>query len=127
MKNNRGQTLVIFVILLPILIIAFAAVVDISIMYMETNKINNINKFVINYGLDNLNDNSIDIKIKDLIKKNDKNITIDKIKFNKNQINLNITKNINSTFGRVIGIKKYKIVSNYKGILKENKKEIIKG
>ena len=43
MMNNKGQTLVIFVVFLPVLILLVAAAIDISLMYSETNELNNIN------------------------------------------------------------------------------------
>lgn len=129
MKNNNGQTLVIFVIFLPILIILFALVFDVGSMYMENNKLNNLNIIVLNYGLDNINDEDLKNKLNDLILKNDKNINKINININieNNSININISKEVNSTFGNIIGIRKYKINSKYNGILKENKKVITKG
>jgi len=127
MKNNKGQTLVIFVIFLPILIILFALVVDVSTMYMENNRLNNLNNMVLNYGLDNLTNENIKNELNNLILKNDKDINKIKINIDSDSIDINVSKEINSTFGNVIGIKKYKVVSKYNGVLKENKKVITKG
>jgi len=127
MKNNKGQTLVIFVIFLPILIILFALVVDVSTMYMENNRLNNLNNMVLNYGLDNLTNENIKNELNNLILKNDKDISKIKINIDSDSIDINVSKEINSTFGNVIGIKKYKVVSKYNGVLKENKKVITKG
>ena len=127
MKNNKGQTLVTFVIMLPIIIILLAAIIDIGYMYMETSKVNSINRLVIDYGLDNLKTDNIDTKITNLVKENDEQLKVKELKIEDNKIKLEIEKNMKSIFGQVIGIKTYKIVSNYEGILKENKKQIIKG
>ena len=127
MKNNKGQTLVTFVIMLPIIIILLAAIVDIGYMYMETSKVNSINRLAIDYGLDNLKTDNIDTKITNLVKENDEQLKVKELKIEDSKIKLEIEKNMKSIFGQVIGIKTYKIVSNYEGILEENKKQIIKG
>ncbi len=127
MKNNRGQALVTFVIILPIIIILLATIIDVGTMYIETNKINNINKLVIDYGLDNLNKDNINNDLENLVKKNDGELEVIELKINTNSIKLKLEKNMKSIFGQVIGIRSYKVVSSYEGFLKENKKQIIKG
>ena len=127
MLNNKGQTLIIFVILLPIIMLIFAFMIDVSFMYMENNKLNNINKLVINYGLDNMDEEDLNLKIIELINKNDKEININQITIKDDEIYSDLSKDTKSTFGKIIGINKYKVISKYKGIIKENKKEITKG
>lgn len=127
MKNNKGQTLVIFVIFLPIIILLFAFVIDVSIMYTENNKLNNINILAINYALENINDDNLEKSLNDLVKANDKNIQKINITIKDTSVKIIIEKNAKSLFGNVIGMQKYKIVSKYNGILKENKKIINKG
>ena len=127
MLNNKGQTLVIFVVVLPILMIILASIVDISFMYMENNKLNSINELALNYGLDNINQEDLSLKIKELINANDNEININQLTIKNNEVYSDLSKDTNSIFGKIIGIDKYKIVSKYKGIIKENKKEITKG
>lgn len=127
MKNNRGQTLVIFVIFLPIIVIILASVIDIALMYTEKNKVDSINKLVLNYGLDNIKDDNLEQKLENLVILNDDELKISKLNVSQNTVTLNIEKNMRSTFGQLIGIKTYKVVSKYEGRFRNNRKEIIKG
>ncbi|MBE6153152.1 MAG: pilus assembly protein [Firmicutes bacterium] len=127
MINNKGQTLVIFAVFLPLLLIIMATVIDVSLMYYEKNKLDNINLMVIEYGIDHLEENDLEIKLKELIKENDKEIKMDNITINDNKITIIISKSTKSTFGKIIGIENYKITSKYIGIINKEKKEIKKG
>ena len=95
-----------------------ASIIDISFMYMESNKLNNINKLVINYGLDNIEKEDLESNLKELINANDKDIIIDKIIVKNNEIYSDLSKDTNSIFGKIIGINKYTSASKYKGIIK---------
>lgn len=106
--NNKGQALVMFVCLLPILIAVVGVVIDVSSMTISKNKLNNINKIAVSLFKD-VNNSSEDII--NIIKINDENIK--NIMINKEKKTVIIDKEINSIFGGIIGIKKYKIVSKY--------------
>lgn len=121
MINNKGQTLVTFIVFLPILLIILATVVDIGLMYYEKNKLDNLNMMTTEYALDNLDVN----KINNLIKKNDKNVKFEKLNNQNNKLEITLTKEVESIFGKIIGIKEYKLTSKYIGI--KDKKEIKKG
>lgn len=127
MINNKGQTLIMFVVFLPLLVIIMATVIDVSTMYQNKNKLDDINRMVISYALDNLDDESLESNVIDLIKENDNKINIDSINISDNSVQISFHKNIKSTFGKIIGLDEYKIVSNYIGKFNENKKEIKKG
>ena len=93
--NNKGQSIVIFVIMLPIIMLAVAYFYDVSKMNYEKNRLNSIAL---------LAKDSSDTDSCDIVKQNDKDI--DCI-INDNKITLK--KEINSIFGIVIGKEKYKI------------------
>ena len=93
MKNNHGQVLVIFVILLPLLCLFAAYVVDASYISYEKNKLDNINEIVSDY---------IASKSQIIIKKIDIN----------NKIDIELEKEIKSIFGKIIGKNKYIIKSS---------------
>ena len=119
--NNKGQTLIIFVILIPLLITLMAFVVDISYMYKESNKLENTTKTIIKNVYNERLDGDIEKKVKDLYKENkidNKNVKVS----TKNEYL--IVKNeyeVDSIFGKLIGIKKYKVKVNLKGYEKNNK------
>ena len=84
--NNKGQTLAIFVIIIPIILLFLMLIADYGLMSVEKRHIDNCVKDSINFGLKNLNDNNLDEKMKNLI---NKNIDLDDIK----SINIDITDN----------------------------------
>ena len=119
--NNKGQVLVMFVLLIPIFLLVLVLIVDISNLFIKKNELNNINYLVIDTILDKEID---DLKIKDLILKNDKDIIINKISINNAVVEINLEKEYNGIFSHLAGKKIYNIESNYKGY-KENNKKII--
>lgn len=127
MMNNKGQTLVIFIVFLPLLLIILASIVDIGFVYYEKNKLDNLNIMVIDYGISHLDDDKLTEKIENLIKKNDKKIKLKSIELESNKLELTLSKKIKSTFGKIIGINKYNITSKYIGTNIEYKKSIKKG
>ena len=83
MKNKKGQTLVLFIIFLPVIIISFAFVIDVGLMYNAKIK-----------GVKYFSDNGIEIK----------EIKTDKC--------TKINYEISSIFGRVLGMDTYKVEIN---------------
>ena len=120
--NNKGQTFAIFVIFLPLMIIFIFGIYDFGMMYYKKDNLDNINVMAIKYGLKNIDDENILEKIKKLINKNDNTINIKKIKVT-DKIEIELNKEVSTTFSKVIGIKKIDISSHYIG----DKKEIKKG
>lgn len=119
--NNKGQVLVMFVLLIPIFLLVLVLVVDISNLYIKKDELNNINYLVIDSILDKKID---DLEIKNLILKNDKDIIINKININNNVVEINLEKEYNGIFSHLVNMDIYNIESNYKGY-KENNKKII--
>ena len=60
--NNKGQTLVLFVLILPIIIFIMLLVIDVSNMFITKQELNNINKIVLNYGLDIIEERNTQIQ-----------------------------------------------------------------
>ncbi len=109
--NNKGQVLVTFICMLPILIAIIGVVVDTNNMVYEKSKLESINVLATTYYKEHITDIDVTNKTVALIKKNDSNI----ININIDKINKKILldKKIDSIFGKIIGIKEYEIVSIY--------------
>lgn len=118
--NNKGQTLVLFVLILPIIIFIMLLVIDVSNMFITKQELNNINKIVLNYGLDIIEEENIDSKLEELINKNVLN-NEHTIRIDNGIIEVEIKKNIQ---GIVTKKKIYEVKSVYKGYIKEDKKVI---
>lgn len=115
--NNKGQTLVFFVVLIPLILALFAFVIDSAYIVRGNTKLYGIAYSALG---DTVQGKDID-KVKKVIKENDNNIEI--IVLDKNGIEL--TNEIPPIFGRIIGYDKYnldvKLYTSY-----ENGKYIIK-
>ena len=97
--NKKGQTLVVFIIFVPVLIAVMALVVDKGIMYNAKNKGEKLLEEAKNKDLD----------IKDYFEIND--IVIDLENTSKNDKECVIIKySVESIFGKIIGFEKYDIV-----------------
>lgn len=101
MLNNKGQSLVIFVIVLPILLLFISYVFDVITINYERNRLNNI-AVQIKDNVNTLTDDEIVI----LVNKNDKEIDVD---IKENEIKL--SKNIKSIFNKITKQEYYNINS----------------
>lgn len=122
--NNRGQTLALFIILIPVLLLFAAFVIDSGVMVRENTKLNSVTKLIIDETIDEINDPKINDKIKNLYIRNGipTNKVIIKIKDNKLTISNEYVKT--SMFGYIIDNYEYKVKIKLTGY-KENDKIII--
>ena len=109
--NNKGQSLVMFICLLPILLLIVLAIVNVSRMVIEKNKLNNINYIAISYYSSHKEDDDVTERIISLVKRNDEDII--NVRINKDKNTIYLDKKIDSTMGKIIGISEYEIVSEY--------------
>ena len=120
--NNKGQVLVIFVVILPILLMILGLIVDLGLFALEKRKIDNNVYDAVDYYLDNIDNENVKINTAKLLESNLDDIKIDIIDEN-DYIEIIATKDYKSI---------YTIISNnqnisikYRGI--KEAKEIIKG
>lgn len=117
--NNKGQTLVVFVLFLPVLVIVITMIINKSNMYYDKRNMENIAKEAINYGLNNIEDENIEDKIKIFISKN---IECEKeIKIEDGEIRVTLIKE-NKTIKKILGYGNINI--KYKGKIEDNKKKV---
>ena len=121
--NNKGQTLVIFVIVLPILLIMLTLIIDLGFMYIEKRNIESNVYDSVEYYLENINDNNINNKVNKLLNKNIKDIDKLIIKDEEEFIEIKVSKVRKSIYSIITN--NTEISVNYKGY-KEDKR-IIKG
>lgn len=117
--NKKGQTLVVFVLFLPVLVIVITMIINKSNMYYDKRNMENIAKEAINYGLSNIEDENIEDKIKIFISKN---IECEKeVKIEDGEIRVTLIKE-NKTIKKILGYGNIKI--KYKGKIEDNKKKV---
>lgn len=124
MLNNRGQSLVMFVLVIPILLMILILVLDIGRMYLERRELDNINYIALDYAIERINEENINDKIVEIIKKNDQEIIIIENSIVNNKIYLRTEKEYDGYFLGFISKKLITIKSVYVGYQIENKKYI---
>lgn len=106
MNNNKGQVLVLFIILLPVLVLVAALVIDTGLILKEKSKLVGTTKTIM---AEIINREDREVVGKDLYTKNDIPITNLKITKENEQLKIKNYYFVDSIFGNTIGIKNYKI------------------
>ena len=117
--NNKGQTLILFVLILTVLILLLAFVIDTGLMLKESTKIDSITRKILKTTYENRFDENYNEKVVSLFEKNNlptNNIIITK---EEDKVLIVVEYDKESIFGKIIGIQSYKIKSALSGILKE--------
>ena len=108
--NKRGQSLIIFVLILPIVVFFIIFFIDVSLMYQEKTHVKGVTLDNMRISLEkNIRDEE---KIKNIIKKNDSNIQLD-IKIIDNDLKISVESKKKSLFNKVFDFDVYKIKFNY--------------
>lgn len=120
--NNKGQSLVLFVLVIPILLGMMVLVIDVGNAIYEKNKINGVIEMVMEYGLE---DGYSEDEMSKLISYN---LDADKylVESVDDVINIKVSDYVDGVISNVVSFKGFKIVSEYKGYIKDNKKVIEK-
>ena len=119
--NNKGQSLVVFVLILPVLLLLFALIWEIGNLGLTINKYETAIKDTIEYGLNNQNKENLEETLTSLLKANiegDIQIEIN------NYIKINVTKKYNALYNNLFN-HKFDIDLTYI-CYKENNQIIIK-
>ena len=109
MKNNKGQVLVLFIMILPIIFITVAWIIDSSYMMYQKNRLDNINRDVLNSVSDKINVKEEEIR--ELIHLNDAEIVNVDISID-DTITIDNYILVDSIFGKIVGFDEYKISSS---------------
>ena len=117
--NNKGQALVVFILVLPLLIILAAFIVDNAYMTYKNIELKNVTKDIMKIHL--TKGELSDEEIVNIYKKN--NIPTEELIVMKTSSNINIknTYYTDSIFGKIIGFKSYEVSTNVTGVLENNK------
>lgn len=106
--NNKGQALIFFVLILPLLLLLASYIVDNTYIAYNTNKLNQINKLIVKDAVINKMTKE---EIKEYVEKNDKDIKIDFMFVSSDKVELTLKKEIKSLFGSIIGKDHYTLTS----------------
>lgn len=103
--NNKGQTLVIFIILLPIIMVVFAYVIDKGYLLYQEKSQKKITSLVCQYALNEEQEDHI----RQLALENDNNLKEIMINRSNEQVEITLEKDMDSIFGKLLGISTYHI------------------
>ena len=120
--NNKGQSLVLFVLLIPLLFMILYMVYEISLMVKLKEEIDNINYLVINFNLDKIEDDNIETKIKDMIIKNKSDVFISLVEIKDNKLYITLEDKLDNKIFNNMEI--FRVKSSYVGYIEDNKKII---
>lgn len=122
--NNRGQVLVLFIVLLPVLLFVVTLVYDVGNAIYEKDNICNIDYLTTDYALDNI-DKVSDEDIVNLIKKNDDSILDISILIIDNSVTIGISKDIRGVIGKTFNFNLTSVNCKYKGYFDDNGNKMI--
>lgn len=125
--DRKGQVLVGFLLLLPLLLILFVFVIDIGFMKVEERKLENTVKEAITYGLKQESpEEEVQQQVETMIRKNIDNIEfLDTVVTNGN-IQVHLSTRQKNVFGIILNQRMYKIEKRYQGYLENEAIKIIK-
>lgn len=121
--NNKGQSLVMFIIIIPIFCLILTLVYDVGIAIYEKNRLSNTSYMVIEYGLDNI-DSINESELTKLIQKNISNLSYISILIEDNEVEIKLGKEINGIMGKMFGFNLIEINTYYEGKIVNGEKKI---
>lgn len=121
--NNKGQSLVMFVLIIPIFLLILTLVYDVGNAIYEKDRLSNTNYLTIEYGLNNI-DTLTENDLKNLIEQNTSNLKYIYVTIEENQIEIKMEKDAKSIIGKMFNFNLVKIISHYEGKIINNQKEI---
>lgn len=120
--NNKGQSLVMFILIIPILLLIMILVIDLGNIIVNKTHLDNTNYIVIDYALEHLEEEDLEDKVLGLINANNGGGTETKIEINNEKVLITTKKEVKGLLTNTIKIKT--IISSYEGYLENNKKII---
>lgn len=104
--NNKGQTLVVFVVLLPFICLVMGFIIDKCYLLYSEKELEHIASIVCEYALD---ESKTENQIKKLALENDKDIENIRVTREENRVKVILSKNQKSMFSKLLGKESYKI------------------
>lgn len=120
MLNNKGQSLVLFIILLPILLLFLILILDIGKLILIKNELSSINNIVMDYGLSNLDKDNLEDELVKIIKLNKDDIDNIDVTVEDGKIYITMNEKVNGIFTSFIDIPIFNIKLVYVGYIDNN-------
>lgn len=104
--NNKGQSLVIFIIIIPVIFIVFSFLYDYAYIINSQNKYENVTRTILNSTLE-------EDKIVYLYRQNGYKVDDFKYKKENDKVYIQNSYKIKSVFGNIVNLKNYTVSINY--------------
>ena len=124
--NNRGQTLVLFVMLLPIMLLVMVLVFDIGKSIVEKQKLDNISFMIVSYGIEHSKDDNIEGTLKELVTLNYKDATDVEILVKDDYVSVSLSGKVKGVFGNLVGKSFFEVRTYYIGNINDKKIKRVK-
>lgn len=124
MLNNKGQSLILFIVILPILLLILVLVIDVGRIIVLKQELDNINKIVLDYGLDNIDMDDLNNKMVELVKLNNNEIDDININLEEDKLYIELNMDTGGMLSGLVDISIFDIKSSYVGYIKDDKKII---
>lgn len=124
--NNKGQTLVLFVMLLPIMLLVMVLVFDIGKSIVEKQKLDNISFMIVSYGIEHSNDDNIEGTLKELVTLNYKDATDVEVLVKDDYVSVSLSGKVKGVFGNLVGKSFFEVRSYYIGNINDKKIKRVK-
>lgn len=122
--NRKGQVLVSFLLVLPLLLILLVFIVDMGLMKVDERKVEHVIKEAINYELKSSEIN--DLRVNNYIRNNLSDIRDVNVVVGTDNIKVSVSVYKKSIFNSLIKNKNYTISKSYYGYKENDKIKIIK-
>ena len=123
--NNKGQSLILFILLIPVIFLILMMVYDIGSMVLLKNELNDINYMAINYGIDHISDDDIGMVLQELIVKNKSDVVVS-VNVVDDKLYIELTDSIDNKLSLFNKIDIFSVKSSYVGYMEDEKKIIKK-
>ena len=124
--NNKGQSLVLFILIIPILTGIMALVIDVGKVFTTKSNQENTLELVLEYSLEDMKKNTLqEEKLKKFLHKNlEKNANT--ISIEQETITVSTKGEVEGIFSKLLGFNKFKVETQLVGYLEEDKLKIKK-
>ena len=124
--NNKGQTLVLFVLMLPIMLCLMVLVFDIGKFFCEKQELNHINQMVVSYGIDHYEDEDLENELMELVLLNRDDLSNIFVEVSDDKVCVELFYKDSSILGNIFDISIFEVYSSYVGNVIDKKVERIK-
>ena len=122
--NNKGQSLVTFILIIPIMVFIIYMVYEIGRISLLNNRLKGIGYLATNYGIKLIDKETAKDEITNFVKKNDSSIDSVVVSIEDNKLYITLSKNIGNN---ILANELFRLRVSYIGYLENEKVTIVNG